>query len=453
MKDDELANPPDVSRGNGPSAVPGAGSGTHGVGTDDSAGRGSGVRSPDADFFDPSNMTGRAASLSEPPLDDASSGLAPLSLSLIDPPRMLYERAHDPSEQSPILYRERAYLVDNLQSDEELEEQLQAELSAIRGDLRDRDASQYVQLALFDHEFDAEPSAPPIATLSWKDWQGRSEVWVRGVRKSSAPPAHDAAARAADGSLESRPGKTLDADDDDGFEPASESLPLGSGPREELDMAAGEAPKKRSDSGTSWQAPNRSGEYRIPDALEVEGAAPSSQRVLAADELVGALFERMEELVYEGNIADGAAFVRDVIATHIPCDGVLIHVFDAAAREFVVVRALGPSSRDVVALRTVEAGSHLADALRLQTTLELSPVEAPSCAALWAALGVEAALVMCVPVQQKERRLGAIEVGRSAGRGRFSDAERQALGYVAEQFADFVAERPLLVDADAIAPS
>jgi hypothetical protein len=353
------------------------------------------------------------------------------------------------------LYRERAYLVDNLQSDAELEEQLQAELSAIRGDLRDRDASQYVQLALFDHEFDAEPSAPPIATLSWKDWHGRSEVWVRGVRKSSAPPADHTAAHGAEGASESRPGKKLDAadDDDDGFEPASESLPLGSAPRDELDTAAGEAPKKRSDSGTSWQAPNRSGEYRISDPLELEGAAPSSQRVLAADELVGALFERMEELVYEGNIADGAAFVRDVIAAHIPCDGVLIHVFDAAAREFVVVRALGPSSRDVVALRTVEAGSHLADALRLETTLELSPVEAPSCATLWAALGVEAALVMCVPVQQKTRRLGAIEVGRSAGRGRFSDAEREALRYVAEQFADFVAERPLLVDADAIAPS
>ncbi len=433
MKDDELAKSPEAPGSTGSSPAPNAGSRTRDLGTADSAGRKSGgsAQSLGLDFFDPSGAGVRPALASEPGLDDVSSGLAPLSLSLIDPPRLLYERAHEPSEESPILYRERAYLVDNLQSDEELEEQLQAELAAIRDSLCARDASQYVQLALFDHEFDAEPSAPPIATLSWKDWQGRSEVWVRGVRRSSAPPAHDAA---------------------DGFEPASESSPLGSAARDEHD-AASEAPQKRSDSGTSWQTPSGSGEYRIPGAREVDGAAPSSARVLAADELVGALFERMEELAYEGNIADGAAFVRDMIAEHIPCDGILLYVFDADAREFVVVRALGPSSRDVVALRTLEAGSHLADALRLETTLELAPVEAPSCAALWAALGVDAALVLCVPVQQKERRLGAIEVGRTKSRARFSDAERQALRYVAEQFAEFIAERPLLVDADAIAPS
>lgn len=452
MKDDELANSPDVPRGNEPTSAPG-GLGGRSLEAHEAVGRKSGeadARPLDFGFFDTPSTS---RSPSEPPLDDSGSGLAPLSLSLIDPPRLLYERAHEPSEESPILYRERAYLVDALQSDEELEEQLQAELAAIREELSDRDAPQYVQLALFDHEFEGQPSAPPVATLSWKDWQGRSEVWVRGVRRSSAPPA-DA------GAEQSRSNKRLEAsDDDDGLEPASESLPLGSAPRDEenvvtseRDAASDEAPKKRTDSGPSWQAPSRSGEYRIPEALEEKTSPPSSQRVLAAEELLGVLFERMQELTYEGNIAGGAAFVRDVIAEHIVCDGALIHVVDADAHELVVVRALGPSGRDTVGLRTALAGSHLGEALRLETTLELAPVEAPSCAALWRALGVDAALILCVPVQQEQRKLGAIEVGRLTSGARFSDAERQALRYIAEQFADFVAERPLLLDADALAP-
>jgi hypothetical protein len=109
--------------------------------------------------------------------------LAPLA-----PAELLYERLQEPSTESPILYRERAYLVDSLHTDDDLEEHLEAELSRIRRDWRNRDASQFVHLSLFDHRFQGEPTSPPIATLSWKDWQGRSEIWVRGVRRSTLPP-------------------------------------------------------------------------------------------------------------------------------------------------------------------------------------------------------------------------------------------------------------------------
>jgi GAF domain-containing protein len=109
--------------------------------------------------------------------------LAPLT-----PAELLFERLQEPSTESPILYRERAYLVDSLQTDDDLEEHLEAELSRIRRDWRHRDASQFVLLSLFDHRFVGEPSFPPIATLSWKDWQGRTEIWVRGVRRSTLPP-------------------------------------------------------------------------------------------------------------------------------------------------------------------------------------------------------------------------------------------------------------------------
>lgn len=439
MKDDELANPPgNVPRGNATGAPtrdpPGGGSGSSLVeGTDERVGG----RQPGGepvrlgfDFFEPPNTAeGRLAPPGELPVDP-DSGLAPLSLSLIDPPRLLYERSHEPSEDSPILYRERAYLVDNLQSDEELEEQLQAELAAIREDLLDRDASKYVQLALFDHEFEEQPSSPPVATLSWKDWHGRSEVWVRGIRRSSAPPADDAAA-------------------DDGerdFEPASESMPIGSAPREDDGSTRPAGAKKRSDSGTSWQAPSRSGEYPIPEAADLEGASPSSQRVVAEEELVGALFERMHELLDAGTIGEGATFVRDIIAKYIPCEGALIHVFDAETREFVLVRAIGPNGGEVIGRRTKSDGSHLDAALRSESTLELRPADAPSSAELWRAVGVDAAITLCSPVHRDGRQLGAIDVARSDAHAKFSEAERHALEYICEMFADFALARPLVAD-------
>ena len=427
MKEDELANP----SARAPMDASGAGS----SGT--SPGNGPG---------------GRGKLPSEPPADDQESGLTPLSLSLIDPPRLIFERSHDPSEESPILYRERGYLVDNLQSDEELEEQLETELAAIRRDPGDRDASQYVQLALFDHEFEGEPTSPPVATLSWKDWQGRSEIWVRGVRRSSAPPAGDP---------ESMDAAAFDAvpydGEEDEFEPASENLPIGSVQRDdELDAPASgqaslDAPKKRSDSGTSWQAPSRSGEYRIPEA-EDNAPAPSSERVLASEELIGALFESMHELLYLGSIVEGAEYVRDTIAKYIPCDGALIHVFDIDTRQFVVVRALGPNSKGIVSLRSSGSGSHLEEALRRQLTVEVAPADAPASALLWRTLGVDTGHGLCSPVHQNGRFLGAIEVGRVAGSAKFSEAHRHALEYICEQFGDFIADRPLLVDPDSIAP-
>src|SRR6185295_16597561 len=115
------------------------------------------------------------------------SPLPHLALAEPEPPRLLYEKAQDPSSDSPILYCEHAYVVDGLQSDEELAEHLLAVLGSIQDSWRDRDSSQFVQLAAFDHEYAVEPQYPPLATLSWKDWQGRTELWVRGVRRSGPP--------------------------------------------------------------------------------------------------------------------------------------------------------------------------------------------------------------------------------------------------------------------------
>jgi hypothetical protein len=56
-------------------------------------------------------------------------------------------------------------------------------------------------------------------------------------------------------------------------------------------------------------------------------------------------------------------------------------------------------------------------------------------------------------VQRDERSLGAIELCRSGDKGAFNAGQVSALEYVCEQFADFVADRPIeLVRASLFPP-
>jgi hypothetical protein len=359
-----------------------------------------------------------------------------LQLAEPEPPRLLYEKAQEPSDDSPILYCERVFVVDSLLSDEELSEYLLSVLTAIRDGWRHRDSSQFVQLACFDHAFESEPRFPPLATLSWKDWQGRTELWVRGVRRSGAPPTVELGAPEGAAPEHAAPVEEGQPTSDVGeLRPreGEEATPL---------VALHERRTPRpGDSGTSWQSPARSGEYPIPNTSaeqEPSEPPPSSQRVPAGEELIGALFERMNELSYLPDLRAGAAYLIETLEEFIPCTGIAIHVLDAAAGEFVLARALAPQAADQLGSRQSETSSALGAAVREQRVLRVDGARNP----LWRLLGLEVAYTLCAPVLQRGHVFGAIEIARSASEGDFSDSQLKALQFIGEQFAEFLSERP-----------
>jgi hypothetical protein len=495
------------------------------------------------------------AALKTPPAKaEPTNGATPrrplprLMLTALEPAELLFERIQEPSEESPILYHERAYLVDSFNSDDDLEEHLEAELSRIRRDWRHRDASQFVQLSLFDQRFYGEPTLPPIATLSWKDWQGRTEIWVRGVRRStmppgvvldSLPPAFPAgkplprfsthptqrvppasldlleeldaveevevlegrvprSAADIDDAEELEALDDSDADDErpaathsafgesthvtDAGTQAAETIPVslrGTSdpiplvPRVGDSMAPGsrrisvlpfgenaDGSQERGleagtdsppDSGPGWQSPEKSGEYLIPlpeEALE----PPSSDRVLASEELLGALFERMHELSFVMTVGAAADYVVGALTEYIRCDGVLLHVLDREHDELVVTRAVGPNSLAVLTRRTRPGGSYLGESLRSTTPLELGPAEIEHSPGVWPALGLAPRYVITGSIQRREQPLGVIELCRSADKGPFSEGQLTALEYVCEQFSDFVADRPIDLERPSLYP-
>jgi hypothetical protein len=646
-------------------------------------------------------------------------------------PQLIYSQAGNPTPEMPIVYRERAYYVDSLLGDDELRDNLLRELGSLKEELRGWEQVKYVQLALFDHKFQRQPSGPPLATLSWKDWQSEPEIWVRGARRSGPPPEA--------GPSESRPNWDLNLDaygpgtdrgiaaeqqpdpeplelppleptapvdlrapaepepiaalessarpepeasaqpepvaqperepesvaepelieepepiaaaparvprspaplrprsmpprpkterpvsappielsitdapfsDDELLEKPSRSSPparaRSSPPRrplrsstkpparrsraprepeliepepESLDpellqesppLAEGDAHDERNGSDEALDdtapaealathepvadeptadepvadgEPDEAAHTRDaapPDVLdelhEPEGTpqagfpAPAASeeadesspmplvrrrtslpaplndidelepyegtrapepsptpvtrvreevpiplvsirpsrpvspstapRAVEAstetddDELLGALFERMHELLYVPSITAGADFVLDVLAEKMPCEGAIVHVFDRNDRSFLVVRARGPNSARIVLSRTPENDPRLGEVLRRARSTPSTPPPDPSAASrpsvstatLWTRLGVQPRHTLAGPALHERAYVGMIELCNPTSGRPFRESESVALDYVLEQFADFVVKRAAELD-------
>jgi GAF domain-containing protein len=174
----------------------------------------------------------------------------------------------------------------------------------------------------------------------------------------------------------------------------------------------------------------------------------------SSEDLIGELFEEMHQLHFMPDIVAGADYVLSCVLFMLPCEGVLIHVFDINSREFVVVRAAGPSFRDVLLTKTADTYPLFREAFRRAATLNFPKAEGDDrfTAERFHRLGVQVKSAMCGAVQHGGRYLGIIELMNPLGGEPFRVSEVNALDYICEQFADFVASRPIVLDEDAVLP-
>lgn len=156
----------------------------------------------------------------------------------------------------------------------------------------------------------------------------------------------------------------------------------------------------------------------------------------------------MGDLMFMGDLPSGADYVLNVLFELIPCEGMLVHVFDLARREFVVVRAHGPSMRKALLFRTPDSDPVVVAVMRQRSVVSngLTPLHS----AAFERLGVQAKQVLSAAARQGGRYLGLIEIANPSGGAPFHEGEKHALEYVCEQFAEFVAARPLILDEDIV---
>jgi GAF domain-containing protein len=180
--------------------------------------------------------------------------------------------------------------------------------------------------------------------------------------------------------------------------------------------------------------------------------APVRARLSTGDDLISDLFETMHELHFMADMPSGAGFVLSVVQDTFSCKGGLVHVFDIDTSHFVVVRAFGPSAREVLLHRTSDREPWMVDMMRqgCARRVEVTPGDAGFSGGRWDALRLKPNQALCGPVHQSGRYLGAIELVDPQSGGPFNDAEVNALDYICEQFAEFLSQRPIVVDADLI---
>jgi hypothetical protein len=180
---------------------------------------------------------------------------------------------------------------------------------------------------------------------------------------------------------------------------------------------------------------------------------PSAPGVrLSGVELIADLFECMHDLHFLPDALTGADFVLSLMLDKLPSQVALVHFYDIDAREFVVVRAVGVGAVKVMQLRTSEKEPLIAEAMHKRRAVVLDDASSDTRAqnGRWALIGDPPRSLICAPVEEGGRFLGLLELSNPLDGRPFHEGDGHAITYIGEQFAEFLAERGVTLDAERI---
>jgi GAF domain-containing protein len=168
------------------------------------------------------------------------------------------------------------------------------------------------------------------------------------------------------------------------------------------------------------------------------------------DELITALFESMHDLHFLRDALDGGQFCLALATEVLPAKVALIHFFDIEKREWVVACTRGKDTNRLLTLRTPESDELLREAARKRRALVTPDASAATTAAQrYQQLGGARSLIIA-PIMQAGRALGAIEIINPLDGMPFTEDESNAMTYIAEQFAEYLGSRGIVLDRDRI---
>jgi hypothetical protein len=386
----------------------------------------------------------RTAPTSDPPASLRADVAANL------PSQVIFKREQDRTAALPVTYREYVYLVPPGTSEAATETLLQAQLELVRTSLERFPPGKLVNLAGFDVSFTGRPPVAPIATLAWKDWRGDAVVaFPRRPRPpaladvpASAPPV--AASWVAEAVFAEPPSPPADAP----------LLNLVFAPAPVLtELATSVAPAALAAAMPSAPVAIAPPPVFIRPPTPARAMRPPGSRV-TGEELIADLFEAMHELHFLRDALEGGDFCLTLAMANLPSQVGLVHVYDIDRREFVLTSARGANAGALLGRRHAESDSMLAAAMRRRRALvvgDASQADAVDASAVdrYVAVG-GAQSVVVAPAMQSGRFLGAIELLNPLDGKPFTESDGNAVAYIAEQFATFVAARGVVTDAERI---
>jgi GAF domain-containing protein len=162
------------------------------------------------------------------------------------------------------------------------------------------------------------------------------------------------------------------------------------------------------------------------------------------DELITALFESMHDLHFLRDALDGGQFCLALATEVLPARVAIIHFFDIEKREWVVACTRGKDAAKLLAIRTPESDELLRDAARKRRAIVMTNATTAT-AQRYQTVGGSRSMIIA-PIMQAGRALGAIEIVNPLDGMPFTEDEGNAMTYIAEQYAEYLGSRGIVVD-------
>jgi hypothetical protein len=187
--------------------------------------------------------------------------------------------------------------------------------------------------------------------------------------------------------------------------------------------------------------PPPDGVVRTPSGRFVRGR-------VSGDELITQLFESMHDLHFLRDALDGGQFCLALATEMIPARCALIHFFDVEKRQWIVACTRGKDAQKLLTMNTPESDDLLRAAARHRRAI-VTPNGAHAQAQRYQTLGGAKSMIIA-PIMQAGRALGAMEIINPMDGAPFTEDEGNAMTYIAEQYAEYLGSRGIVVHPDRI---
>lgn len=451
---------------------------------------------PPAAAIDAANDRTEPQSMKPPTATTASIPPGPAAARVV----VLSHREQLPRADVPLFYLEETVLVPAGVPELELEAMLRAHLVSLGPELGKHARGRYVQIAAFDSAESEQKKTRPLVVLSWKDWKGLEPTFHHrdrdGAREltsavsafpppsalpllepvaqnPSVAPAAPAASNAPPPTAPSiPPAASVPPPAVPSIAPAASVPPPAPFPNDGAIFSpshgASAAPPPPNNGvhaqahaaasaavatapSSSRSAPLRAGSSGgFPNPDSTRRRMLGDKRV-PGEELIAQLFEEMHALHFMTDALEGGHFCLAVALEKLPSRAAYVHLYDIDKREFVIVCASGQGTEAGLLLRTGESDALLAAAMRKRRAVVINDeaedvgMGAPRFATFG---GAKRAII--TPVMLAGRFLGVIELVNPVDGAPYTELEGNALTYMAEQYAEFVAGHGVVLEPDKV---
>jgi GAF domain-containing protein len=170
---------------------------------------------------------------------------------------------------------------------------------------------------------------------------------------------------------------------------------------------------------------------------------------VTGDELITSLFESMHDLHFLRDALDGGQFCLALATEVLPSRAALIHFFDIDKREWVVACTRGRDTHRLLTMRSPESDELLRGATRKRRAVVTPNALEHAASPRYQVVGGAKSLIIA-PIMQAGRALGAIEIINPLDGMPFTEDEGNAMTYIAEQYAEYLGSRGIVLDRDRI---